>query len=76
MMDALVAGERDPDRLADLARRQMRRKIPQLKQAMTGRFTDAHALVLGEILAHIDYLDAAIHRLSARIDEVISPFAT
>lgn len=76
MLDALVAGERDADRLADLARRQMRRKIPQLKQALTGRFTDAHALVLGEILAHIDYLEAAIQRLSTRIDEVISPFAT
>lgn len=75
MMDALIAGERDPDRLADLARRQMRRKIPQLRQALTGRFTDAHALVLGEILAHIDYLEAAIVRISTRIDEVISPFA-
>jgi transposase len=76
MLDALVAGERDPDRLADLARRQMRRKIPQLKQALTGRFTEAHALVLGEILAHIDYLQGAIQRVSIRIDEVIGPFAT
>lgn len=72
MLDALVAGERDPERLANLARLQMRRKIPQLKQALTGRFTDAHALVLGEILRHIDYLETAISRISGRIDEVIS----
>lgn len=76
MLDALVAGERDPERLATLARLQMRRKIPQLKQALTGRFTEAHALVLGEILRHIDYLEAAIQRISKRVDEVISPFAT
>lgn len=76
MLDALVAGERDPEVLADLARRQMRAKIPRLQQALTGRFTDAHGLVLGEILAHIDYLDRAIERLSERIDAVIAPFAT
>ncbi len=56
--------------------RELRRKIPQLKQALTGRFTEAHALVLGEILRHIDYLEAAIQRTSKRVDEVISPFAT
>jgi len=76
MLDALVAGQRDPDQLAELARRRLRVKIPQLRQALTGRFTDAHALVLGEILGHIDYLDASIARVSARIDTVISPFAT
>lgn len=54
----------------------MRRKIPQLKQALTGRFTEAHALVLGEILAHIDCLQGAIQRVSIRIDEVIGPYAT
>jgi hypothetical protein len=74
MLDALVAGQRDPDQLADLARRKLRLKIPQLRQALTGRFTDAHALVLGEILAHIDFLDASIARVSARIDEAIRPF--
>lgn len=76
MLDALVRGVRDPEVLAELARRRLRVKIPQLRQALTGRFTDAHALVLGEILAHIDYLDAAIDRLSHRIDDVIAPFAT
>lgn len=75
MLDALVAGQRDPEVLAELARRRLRVKIPQLQQALTGRFSDAHALVLGEILAHVDFLDASIARVSARIAEVISPFA-
>ncbi len=56
--------------------RELRRKIPQLKQALTGRFTEAHALVLREVLRHIDCLEAAIQRTSKRVDEVISPFAT
>jgi len=74
MLDAQVAGQRDPDQLAELARRQLRVKIPRLRQALTGRFTDGHALVLGEILAHIDFLDASIARVSTSIEEVIRPF--
>ena len=50
MLDALVAGERDPQVLAELARRRLRVKIPQLEQALAGRFAEEHALVLGEIL--------------------------
>lgn len=74
MLDALVAGTRDADVLADLARGRLRTKIPTLTQALTGRFGPTHALVIGEILAHLDYLDEAIERVSARIDEVIAPF--
>lgn len=74
MLDALVAGTRDADVLADLARGRLRAKIPALTQALTGRFGPTHAVVIGEILAHLDYLDEAIGRVSAQIDEVISPF--
>jgi transposase len=45
-----------------------------LTRALTGRFGPTHALVVGEILAHLDYLDEAIGRVSARVDEVIRPF--
>ena len=74
MLDALVTGTRDPDVLAELARGRLRAKIPMLGQALTGRFGPTHALVVGEILAHIDYLEEAIGRVSARIEEVIAPF--
>jgi transposase len=75
MLDALVAGSRDPEVLAELARGRLRAKIPQLQAALTGRFGPNHALVVGEILAHIDYLDDSIGRLQAGIDELIAPFA-
>jgi transposase len=75
MLDALVAGSRDPQVLAELARGRLRAKIPQLQSALKGRFGPNHALVIGEILAHLDYLDESIGRLQAGIDELIAPFA-
>jgi transposase len=75
MLDALVAGSRDPEVLADLARGQLRRKLPDLQAALTGRFGSHHALLVGEVLSLLDYLDESIERLSAEIDRVIAPFA-
>jgi transposase len=45
-----------------------------MTRALTGRFGPTHALVVGEILAHLDYLDEAIGRVSDRIDELMRPF--
>ncbi len=75
MLDALVSGSTDPNVLADLARGQLRKKIPALREALVGRFQDEHTLIVGQILAHIDFLDEAIERLSAEIEEQIAPFA-
>lgn len=75
MLEALVAGSRDPGVLADLARGQLRRKLPQLQAALNGRFSAHHAILVGEVLAHLDYLDDSIERLSGEIDRVIAPFA-
>jgi transposase len=75
MLEALVAGTRDPEILADLARGKLRAKIPQLRDALTGRFSDHHALIVGELLAHLDYLEEAAGRLSLAIEELIAPFA-
>jgi transposase len=75
MLDALVAGTTDPHVLAALARGQLRRKLPALREALEGRFDSEHALVVGQILAHIDFLDESIERLSAAIEEQIAPFA-
>ena len=74
MLDALVAGSRDPEVLAELARGRLRAKLPQLQAALVGRFGANHALVVGEILAHIDYLDESIARLQVGIDDLIAPF--
>jgi len=72
MLDALIAGERDPVVLAELARGTLRRKIPALRQALRGRFRDHHALLIGLCREHTDYLDAAIARLDERIDALIA----
>ena len=75
MLDALVKGTTDPEVLAELAKGHLRRKIPGLKEALEGKFSRHHALVVGQILAHIDYLDEAVSNLSAEIEEVVAPFA-
>src|SRR4051812_41956556 len=75
MLDALVAGTTDAVVLAELARGQLRKKIPALREALEGRFAGEHALIVGQILAHIDFLDEAVERLSDAIEEQIAPFA-
>jgi transposase len=75
MLDALVAGTTDPELLADLAKGRLRAKIPALREALEGRFDAQHALIVGQILAHLDFLDEAIERLSDAIEEQIAPFA-
>lgn len=74
MLDALVAGTTDPTVLADLAKGKLRAKITALREALEGRFDDEHALVVGAILAHIDFLDEQISLLSDAIAEKIVPF--
>lgn len=77
MIEALIAGVRDPNALAALAKGRLRNKIPQLRAALApGGFREHHAVMLSEHLAHIDHLDAAIARLDERVDEVIAPFAS
>ena len=75
MLDALVAGETNPQVLAELARRQMRKKIPALREALEGHFDAHHRLWIGAILRHIDFLDEQIDQLTGMIEEQIRPFA-
>jgi transposase len=76
MLEAIIAGETDPRRLADLAKRKLRRKQAELEQALDGRVKPHHRLLLRELLDHADYLDAAIARVSAAIEERTRPFET
>ena len=75
MLEALIAGERDPAVLADLAKRRLRNKIPELTEGLTGRFTDHHAFLARTYLDLIDQQTAAIEDINARIEVVIAPFA-
>jgi transposase len=74
MLDALVAGERDPKALAQLARTRMRAKLGQLTEAFTGHFTDHHGFLLATMLGRIDQASADIATLEAKIGEQIAPF--
>jgi transposase len=73
MLDALVAGTTDPQLLADLAKGKLRKKIPALREALEGRFEAHHALIIGAILAHLDFLDEQIDRLSEAIGAELGP---
>lgn len=74
MLSALVAGSRDPAVLAELAKGTLRKKIPQLRSALEGRFSTHHALLVSEVLEQLDALDESISRLSAEIDRLFVPF--
>jgi len=76
MLDALVSGTTDPETLAELARGKLRKKLPALREALEGRFEPHHALVIGAILAHLDFLEEQIDLLSDAIEEQLGPFAT
>ncbi len=74
MLDALIAGERDPAVLADFAKRRMRSKIPELTEALTGRFSEHHGFLARVHLDLIDQHSKALAELDARIEVMIEPF--
>lgn len=74
MLEALVAGERDPAVLAEMAKRRLRAKIPELTEALIGRFNDHHGFLVKLHLDLIDQHTRAIEELTGRIEEVMAPF--
>jgi len=74
MLNALVAGERDPKALAQLARTRLRAKLGQLEEAFCGRFSDHHGFLLKTMLSRIDQASADIAELDRKIEEAIAPF--
>lgn len=75
MLAALLAGEQDPEALAELARGRLRAKLPALRQALDGRVHPHHRALLHHILAHIDFLEAQLAQLTAEIEAAQAPFA-
>ncbi len=73
ILAALVAGESDGAALAQLAQGRLREKIPQLERALVGRLSGHHRLLLTTHLAHVDFLDEAIARVSTEITERVRP---
>jgi transposase len=75
MLQALVEGTHDANVLADLARGRLRKKLPALRKALVGWFSPTHRVLVSELLAHLDYLDESIERLSGDIATMVAPFA-
>ena len=74
MLQALIDGHRDPAELADLAKRRLRHKIPELTEALTGRFNGHHAFLARIHLESIDQRTRQIAELDHRIDQAMAPF--
>lgn len=74
MMRALIGGESDPQLLADLAKRRLRSKLPQLRKALTAHFDGHHSFLLEHMLARIEDVEADIDALCERIEAEIAPF--
>ena len=79
MMNAIIAGERDPRKLASMAKTRMRAKIPQLEEAFAGlrigTFTDHHRFLLARMLSRIDAVNTDIAALDEQIEVHLAPFA-
>ncbi|HEV8632788.1 MAG TPA: IS110 family transposase [Chloroflexota bacterium] len=75
MLLALVGGEQDPDVLAELARGRLRAKLPALRHALAGRVQPHHRVLIGRLLAHIDFLEESIAEVQEEIERRLPPFA-
>lgn len=75
MLEAMIAGERNPKVLAQKARTRMRTKIGVLEEALTGHFEDHHAFLARRMLDRIDAIEADIAAVAERIDTQLAPFA-
>jgi transposase len=73
MIAALIGGETEPGRLADLAKRRMRARIPELRRASDGRVTEHHRFMLRALMDHVRHLDGMIEQFDRRIEEVLGP---
>jgi transposase len=74
MIEALIAGERDPAVVAELAKGKMRPKIPALTEALDGHFGSHHAVAARRVLDHLDFLDDTVAALTQQIDARTAAF--
>jgi transposase len=75
MLTAMIEGETDPLRLADMAKGRLRRKIPDLAQALTGHFDANHAWLARSMLRRLDLVEQALAELDAVLVDAFRPWA-
>ena len=76
ILQALVAGEQDPERLADLVHGRLKASRAELVAALHGRVTAHHRFLLQLHLTHVETLERAVHEVEARLGEALAPFRT
>ena len=74
MLEAMVAGQQDPEQLAELARRRLRAKIPELRRALQGQMKDHHRFLLRRLLEHLRFVESQIAELEQEIERRMGPF--
>jgi transposase len=74
ILQALIDGERDPDKLLTLVQRGVKAPAEKLRAALQGRITDRHRFLLRLHLRQVDALDAAIAEIDAEVDRDLNPF--
>jgi transposase len=74
MLGALIAGQTDPEQLAELARGRLREKLADLKRALAGHVTPHHRFLLEQLMDHLAHLEGQIEMLCAKIRELLRPF--
>jgi transposase len=74
MLEALVSGEQDSQRLAEMSRGLLRNKIPKLQQALEGRVTAHHRFLLRELLDHLYFVESKMQRIEQEVEERLRPF--
>jgi transposase len=73
MLRALIRGEHDPRKLAELAEGRLRAKVPELRLALEGHFSDHHRFLVEHLLGHLDELGRHVEEISGRIAERLRP---
>jgi transposase len=74
MLKAIISGEQDVEKLAEMGRGLLRRKIPQLQLALQGRVSEHHRFLLNELLEHLEFIESKMVRLEQEIAERLRPF--
>jgi transposase len=73
MLRAIVSGEADPQKLAQLARGRMQKKIPKLQEALRGSVDEHHRFMIGQLLDQLEFLESKIDLFSQRIQKLMEP---
>jgi transposase len=74
MLEAIVNGEQDSERLAEMAQGKLRNKIPELQEALQGRISRHHRFLLRELLDHLYFVESKMQRIEQEVAERLGPF--